>query len=250
MKKHRPALGILLNLLVLGAACVAAAKAPAAAADPVRPGQITERGGAYEIALEQGRSLRWAAGDQVSVLDNSGKNLLTVSLQAAASKESSSEAMGISVEETDLGGSMSSKSYLSGKKKPQGRAFNPSSLADQPTASQADKEQKTTVDGIAITTVDFVNGASLLRFAWPDATEEIYFDRKKTMVHSDNVRKQGGLTVGLKQWAEGSYARRYLRGDAGVTVTYDDNDGSYLFEFFNGKGELLNQLNCRETCTP
>jgi hypothetical protein len=201
-----------------------------------------------QILLEGRRLLRWNREDTVTVLDASGKSLLQVSLLSSAVRESSAEALGVNVEETDLGGTRGSKRYLDGKKKPSGRSFDAGALAEG-TEGGAGQEQKSSVGGIPLSIRQFPSGASLWRFQWPGETEEIFFDKKKTLIHSQTTRETAGLTVTLTQWAEGSFARQYRRGDAGVTVTYDDNDGSTLFEFFNQKGQPIAQLNCREECS-
>ncbi|HKY63901.1 MAG TPA: hypothetical protein VJR29_10810 [bacterium] len=233
--------------LLLLAATPLAAKDKAAAALPPLPGELRSGSGGAQIFLEKGRSLLWSEQGQLSLRDAKKAVLAEVSLSDKAAHESGAEAMGLAVEETDLGGSMSSKKkYLSGKKAPTGRRLAAGSVGGAPL--EGGNEQKSVVDGIPMTWISYSNGSSLWRIQWPDREEELFFDRKRTLIYNQQTRKQGPFAVTLKQFADGSYQRYFQRDSGEVQVIFDTGDTSYRVAFLNAKGEVLRELDCAETC--
>jgi len=217
--------------------------APVAAA----PGDLRVSGQGTLIFLDEGRRLTWPAQGPLLLQDAKGQVLAQVDLSAKASRQSGAEAMGLTVEETDLGGSLSGKKkYLSGKKAPTGRRLG--ALPDAGLPAEAGTTTQSSVMGVPITTVAYPNGASLWRFEWPGFTEEIFFDKKKSMVHNRQMRKLGGTTVTLQQYADGSFLRHYRQAAGEFSVTFDANDRSYRLVFANAQGETMSEWNCEETC--
>ncbi len=245
MKKNF--LPVALALLLFPPAAPAAKDKSSHATAPAAPGDLRASGQGTQIFLDEGRRLTWPAQGPLTLQDATGEVLARVDLRARASRASGAEAMGLTVEETDLGGSLGGKKkYLSGKKAPTGRRLG--ALPDAGLPAEAGTTTQSSVMGVPITTVAYPNGASLWRFEWPGFTEEIFFDKKKSMVHNRQTRKLGGTTVTLQQYADGSFLRHY-RQDAGeFSVTFDANDRSYRLVFANAQGETVSEWNCEETC--
>lgn len=233
----------LLALPPLAAGAKEKSPSPAAAA----PGDLRVLGQGTLIILDEGRRLTWPAQGPLTLQDAKGEVLARVDLQARASRASGAEAMGLTVEETDLGGSLGGKKkYLSGKKAPTGRQLG--ALPDAGLPAENGTTTRSSVMGIPITTVAYPNGASLWRFEWPGFTEEIFFDKKKSMVHNRQTRKLGGTAVTLQQYADGSFLRHYRRDAGEFSVTFDANDRSYRLVFANAQGETVSEWNCEESC--
>ena len=219
----------------------------ATSALPPLPGQLKSGPGGTQIFLESGRYLTWSEQGALVLRDAKKTVLAEVALSAKASRESGAEAMGLTVEETDLGGSMSSKKkYLSGKKAPTGRRLAAGSVGGAPL--EGGQEQKANVEGVPMSWTNYSNGSSLWRIQWPDREEELFFDRKKSLIYNQQSRKQGPFAVTLKQFADGSYQRYFQRETGEVQITFDAGDQSYRIAFLNGKGETLRELNCGESC--
>ncbi len=210
------------------------------------PGHLASVSGGYEIFFEDGRRVSWPDRGPLVLLGPGNSTLSRVDLAAPAKKQTGVEAMGLEVEETDLGGALGSKRYLTGKKKPTGRDLDPHSFSDQPAAGGMEKQAS--ADGINLTTVEYPNGSSLLRFHWPEGIEEIYFDRRKGMVRSELKKKSGPFDFTLKQWSDGSFSRAYRQASGNLTYTYDANDKSQRFTFSNAKGETVQEIVCQESC--
>ncbi|MCC6272819.1 MAG: hypothetical protein IT572_05085 [Deltaproteobacteria bacterium] len=236
---------ILALLAVPNFTAVAKEKGPATVA--AAPGDLRASGQGTLIFLDEGRRLAWPAQGSLLLQDARGQVLAQVDLRAQASRQSGAEAMGLTVEETDLGGSLSGKKkYLSGKKAPTGRRLG--ALPDAGLPAEAGTTTQSAVMGVPITTVAYPNGASLWRFEWPGFTEEIFFDKKKSLVHNRQTRKLGGTTVTLQQYADGSFLRHYRQSGGEFGVTFDANDRSYRLVFANAQGETVSEWNCEETC--
>lgn len=211
---------------------------------PPLPGEVIGQ----RIYFETGRVLDWPSQDLLVLRGPEGRVLASVDLLGKASKESGTEALGLEVEEADLGGSANSKKYLGGKKAPKGRRLDGAALAGKPTVDEAGQSKSATRQGIPITTLTYPNGAYLIKFQWPDFIEEVYFDRRKTMVYNQQTRRHGAFTVSLKQFGDGSFSRVYQGPRGELSYTYDANDKSYRFSFQNSQKESLLELNCQETC--
>ena len=223
------------------------AKEKAATALPPLPGEIRSASGGIQIYLEGGRVLNWSDQGSLTLRDAKKTVLAEVVLSAKARHESGAEAMGLAVEETDLGGSMSAKKkYLSGKKAPTGRTLAAGAVGGAPL--EGGQEQKATVDGVPMTWISYSNGSSLWRIDWGNREEELFFDRKRTLIYNQQSRKQGPYSVVLKQFADGSYQRYFQRDSGEVQVIFDSGDMSYRLAFLNGKGETLRELSCEDTC--
>jgi len=95
----------------------------------------------------------------------------------------------------------------------------------------------------------FPNGASQWKIEWPGFTEEIFFDKKKSMVSDQQTRKIGAYTVTVKQFADGSFMRHYQNAAGAFGLTFDANDQSYRLVFANADGETLSEWNCEATCS-
>ncbi len=212
------------------------------------PGEIYSSAGGVEIRFDDGRLLRWQGGKTVVVQSKEGKGIVTVDLSSTVKKESGTEALGLGVEETDLGGSLSSKKkYLTGKKDPKGRGLDASQLKG--VAEQGGSKKQFSAQGISMTTTEFPNGASLLKINWPASSEDDYFDKRRSLISSEQIRKAGDLTYTLKQWTNGSFLRSYQRKEGEVQFLYDNSDESYRYTFLNAKGEVVQELGCsKESC--
>ncbi len=229
---------------------LAGAKALPPTSLPMVPGDLQSTPQGERIALQGGRSLLWPRQGPLTLQGPNDAVLFQVDLGGKAKRSSGAEALGLEVEETDLGGGTpGKKKYLSGKQAPTGRRLDSAALPGTPSAAEAGQSQRSEVGGIPITTTLFPNGASVWKIEWPAYTEEIYFDKKKSLVSATQTRQQGGLTASLQQYADGSYLRNYSQAAGTFRVTYDANDRSYRLSFANSQGDILAELDCGETCT-
>ncbi|MCE9626143.1 MAG: hypothetical protein K8R69_11960 [Deltaproteobacteria bacterium] len=216
---------------------------------PALPGELRSIGGGTQIFLEGGRSLLWPSQGPLVLKGPEGAVLAQVNLSARASHVSGAEAMGLNVEEVDLGGALSQKKkYLNSKKAPTGRGLDASSLKGPAQVPEAGSTSKTLVQGVPFTITAFPNGASQWKVEWPGFTEDIFFDKKKSMVSDQQTRRVGAYTVTLKQFADGSFMRHYQNAAGAFGLTYDANDQSYRLVFANAEGETLSEWNCESTC--
>jgi len=218
--------------------------------DRVLPGELRASSQGDRIYLEGGKSLFWPPQGPLILRGSDGKTLDQVDLSGSAKRQSGAEALGLQVEEVDLGGSMSGKKkYLSGKKAPTGRKLDAGALSTGPNSAEAGQIQKVTVGGIPMSTTSYPNGSSLWHIEWPSYSEDIYFDKKKTLVSDLQSHQQGTTKVSLQQYADGSYLRNYQKAGGTFRVTYDANDQSYRLSFANAQGDLLRELRCETTCS-
>lgn len=216
-------------------------------APPAAPGELRASNQGTLIYLDEGRRLLWPAQGPLLLQDAKGSSIAQIDLRSKVARQSGAEAMGLTVEETDLGGSMNGKKkYLSGKKAPTGRRLG--ALPEAGLPNEAGTSTEAVVQGIPITTIAYPNGASLWKFVWPGFTEEIFFDKKKSMVHNRQTRKLGGTTVTLQQYADGSFLRHYQQTSGEFSITFDANDRSYRLVFANAQGETVSEWNCEGTC--
>jgi len=217
---------------------------------PALPGELRSTANGTQIFLEAGRSLLWPSQGPLVLKGPEGVVLAQVNLSMKASHVSGAEAMGLNVEEVDLGGALSQKKkYLNSKKAPTGRGLDANSLKESAQVPEAGSTSKTMVQGVPFTITAFPNGASQWKVEWPEFTEEIFFDKKKSMVSDQQTRRSGAYTVTLKQFADGSYMRHYQNTSGAFGLTYDANDQSYRLVFANAEGETLSEWNCESTCT-
>lgn len=224
--------------------------AQATSAFPVRaPGEVVRSAGNLQIFLEHGRSLIWPSRGPLTLQGPDGAPLAQVDLQAQAEKTTGAEALGIEVEEADLGGSLGSKKYLKGEKTPKGRRLDASALQGSTPEKERGQTTEQVVQGVTIRTTQFPNGSALLTLLWPDLTEEAYFDRRKTLVSNQQTRKIGVLSFTLKQWGDGSFSRIYRQDQGEVRYTYDAIAQGYNIEFLNSRGEMVEEFFCDGTCS-
>lgn len=224
------------------------AKGKSAPAMPAIPGDMRDSAQGLQIFVDGGRRLLWPTQGALVLQDAQGTVLAQVDLRAKVTRQSGAEALGLTVEETDLGGSLSGKKkYLSGKKAPTGRRLG--ALPESGLPKESGNTVETIVQGVPVSTVNFPNGASLWKFTWPSFVEEIFFDKKKSMIHNRQTRKLGNVAYTLQQYADGSFMRHYQGSSGEFSVTFDANDRSYRLVFANSEGETLRELNCEESCT-
>jgi hypothetical protein len=204
------------------------------------PGEIRSSGNGLAVRLDDGQSFRWPQGTVITVFSKEGKNIATVDLSTKIKKETGTEALGLEVEESDLGGSFSSKKkYLAGKKSPKGKTLSASQLKGTPDQGRTKKEFS--AQGIPMTITELPNGASLLHIQWPGSVEEDYFDKRRSLITSEQTRKVGDIVYTLKQWTNGSYLRSYQRKEGELQFLYDNGDQSYRYTFLNPKGEVVEE---------
>ena len=224
------------------------AKGKTGTALPASPGEMRESAQGLQIFVDGGRRLLWPSQGALVLQDTQGSVLAQVDLREKVTRQSGAEAMGLTVEEVDLGGTLSGKKkYLSGKKAPTGRRLG--ALPESSLPKESGNTIEAVVQGIPVTTVNFPNGASLWKFAWPSFVEEIFFDKKKSMVYNRQTRKLGSVAYTLQQYADGSFSRHYQRSSGEFSVIFDANDRSYRLIFANPEGETVQEWNCEETCT-
>ena len=209
------------------------------------PGEIRLNASGSEIFFENGQRLSWLTQGLLQLKDKSGVLLSQVDLKQQVEDESATEALGLGVEETDLGGSRSGKSYLKGKKQTQGKRFDETALAGK-SAADVGQESRSEVQGIQIISTDYPNGSSLLQFLGAAWNEKVYFDRRKSFVYSEQVQTMGAWTYTLQQWAEGSFLRSYKNASGELRYQYDPMDASYRYTFFNAKNQKIASLFCRQ----
>jgi hypothetical protein len=232
-------------------ACFGPAPAEAASQTPKvpsAPGDVLGGSSSLKILLEGGRVLLWPEQGPLVLQDAAGRVLATLDPKLRVKKQKGEEALELEVEEADLGGSSSDKRYLKGKKDPRGRSLDPASLETGASASEQVEENRSTVQGIAMTTRKFPNGSHGMKAVWPDATEEVFFDRRHTLVSVKQTRPVGPLQYTLEQWADGSFTRRYRGKSAELSYTFDAIDRSYRISVSNADGEPVAEVSCNTVC--
>lgn len=242
------------SFLLLGVSLLLPAIPQAKEKSPLKkeavPGEFRSGPQGASIALEGGKTLDWPSQGPLVVRGADGKSLYQLDLRGSVKRQSGAEAMGLEVEEVDLGGSRTEKKkYLSGKKAPTGRKLDAAALSAGPNTAEAGQVQKAVVGGVPIVTTTYPNGSSLWHLEWPNFSEDIYFDRRKTMVSDLQSRQQDGVKISLQQFSDGSYQRNYQKNAGTFRVTYDANDQSYRLSFANAQGDLLAELSCETTCS-
>lgn len=217
-----------------------------AAAPGSVPGEILSMSGGHRITLEGGRFLLWTPDGKIKIQE--GTQMMVVNLKATPKKNGGAEAMGLDVEETDLGGQYGTKSYLRHKKQPKGRALDPSSVRGGPSEKERSQSSVKTVQGIPIKTTKFPNGSFSLDINWGKTQERVFFDRRNTLIWVEETRPVSDLDYSLKQWADGSFSRRYRQAGGEVHYTYDSIDESYRIIFKNPQGKIVAEAYCDRRC--
>jgi hypothetical protein len=214
-----------------------------------RPGETTSSSGGIRIFLEEGRSLTWSSGGVLQLQEANGVASAQVDLKTRAKKTGGAEAMGLEVEEADLGGGSGGKGYLRGKKDPKGRALDPSAVGSTPDETAQGQSQSQVVAGVKITQTKFPNGSYQLDFDWGKASETVFFDKRSTMVWDEIAGSAGPLRYRLRQWADGSFSRVYRDKSGEVNYSYDAISRSYRLIFANAGGEIVAEASCDGTCS-
>jgi hypothetical protein len=214
-----------------------------------RPGEINASGGQTQIYLEQGRILLWSADGVLKVQEAGGAPSVQVDLKAKTKKTGGVEAMGLEVEEADLGGGATGKGYLRGKKDPKGRALDPSQVGSAPDATAQGQSQSQVVAGIKVTQTKFPNGSYQLGFEWGKTTEMVFFDKRSTLVWDEIQGNAGALQYQNRQWADGSFSRLYKGKNGELNYSYDSISRSYRLIFANAQGEIIAEASCDGTCS-
>ncbi len=238
-----------LSLPLLISSCLCSVPHPVHAEATALPGELRSSGSTWKIFFEGG----WVLSGPLAgpwVLQGSGGNTVAqLDLQTTREKKVGAEALGIEVEEADLGSHGSSKSYLKGKKVPKGRSLNPEALSASPENSTPTQERTQQVQGIPITLTQYPNRSYRVKFAWGKTTEEAFFDGRNTLIQVVQTRQEGPWTITLEQWADGSFKRRYQNSNATLQHTYDSIDESYRISLINPQGEVLSEIYCQENCS-
>ncbi|HCU26124.1 MAG TPA: hypothetical protein DF383_14000 [Deltaproteobacteria bacterium] len=220
----------------------ASAKSSRSSTPAALPGALQWNGSDAIITLDAGRRLLWPSRGPLILSDASGA-FAKIDLSGQVQKESVAEALGIKVEETDLGGSSSGqKKYLSGKKIPVGRSLNISSLPS--ATAEAGQESSSMVQGVPLRLTLYPNGSSLWKWQWPDFLEEVFFDKRKGFVYNRQERRSGSMEIALQQFADGSFRRQYRNASGIFDYVFDSNDGSYRLSFANPAGEIVAEWTC------
>jgi hypothetical protein len=244
--KHMKLSPLLLCLILLVSIPSAWAKSKAVELPPI-PGEVLQDSSGNQIILEEGRRLVWPTTGSLVLKARDGGTLATIDPRAKAHKESGTEALGLEVEEADLGGSRGSAKYLNGKKDPKGRGLAAGTLSGK--SEEVGQTKTLEIQGVKLTTVNYSNGASLAKFQWPSFSEEVYFDKRKSLVYDQQTRQIAPFLYTLKQFGDGSFTRLYSSPAGELNYTYDANDKSYRLVFNNAKGEVLSEISCQETCS-
>ncbi len=238
----------LISLLLISPCALSASRPIHAEALPI-PGELRSSGNTWKIFFEGGWVLNGPLTGPWLLQGNDGKTVAQLDLRTVREKKVGAEALGIEVEEADLGSHGSSKSYLKGKKVPKGRALNPEALSASPENATPTQENTQQVQGIPITFTQYPNQSYRIKFAWGKTTEEAFFDGRNTLIQVVQTRQEGPWTITLEQWADGSFKRRYQNSNATLQHTYDSIDESYRVSLINPQGEILNEVYCQETCS-
>src|SRR5215831_8256171 len=162
----------LITALWLAGTAAASAKATGFQPFAAAPGELHLGGEGARIFLEAGRTLLWPNQGLLVLEGPDGAVLAKIDLQAKAVRKNGAEAMGLNLEEADLGGSLSSKKYLKGKKSPVGRSLGSGELGGVPASGEAGQTNRSVVQGIPISIVSYPNGSSFWKLEWPNFTEE------------------------------------------------------------------------------
>jgi len=237
--------GALMILALIPNSGMAKNKIPSIPAGAI-PGSVSSSAGGYRILLEGGRILQWNPDSQISLQE--GPKVSLVNLKATAKKQSGEEAMGLDVEETDLGGQFGSKTYLHHKKQPVGRALDPSAVGKGEDPKNQGQKTSKNVQGITVSTTKFPNGSYQLGIHWGKTQETVLFDRRNKMIWVKQAQKLKGLDYTLQQYADGSFSRRYKKSDGEIDYNYDSIGDSYRIIFKNPNGDIVAEADCVRTC--
>lgn len=238
-----------ISIVLLSAFSPVSARAKSSSPSPQTlsplPGEIRLIPSGAEIFFENGQKLSWPHQGPLELRDKTGKLLTEISLSIRGDHENGTEALGLELEETDLGGSRSSKRYLKDKTKPRGQRFDKSSLEGK-TKTDTGKESHSEVEGIQISSIEYPNGAKSLEFTGAHWHEKAYFDRRQSFVYSEQTQVFGKWTYTLQQWAEGSFLRSYKNASGELRYQYDPQDQSYRYTFLNKQEENLSSVICHQ----
>ncbi len=246
MNKSLLILTLSLAIWSLPAILPAAAKGPSAL--PPLPGTLQQSGGNIKIILEGNRQLLWPTGAELS-LQQLGMGPITINLKATPKTSNGAEALGLEVEEVDLGGGAKSGRYLQHKKQPKGRSLDPKTVGEKPEAADMGTTTQKNIQGIPVTHTQFANGATRLGWNWGKTQEEAFFDRRKTLISVELSRKAGDTEYRLKQWADGSFSRSYVRPQGEVHWIYDALSANFRLRVANGQGQTVQDLSCDPKCS-
>lgn len=217
-------------------------------ANTYRPGETASSGGHTQIYLEEGRVLNWSPDGVLRIQEAGGATSVQVDLKSKIKKVGAAEAMGLEVEEADLGGGPG-KGYLRGKKDPKGRALNPGAVGSAPEEGGQGQSQSTVAGGVKIIQTKYPNGSYQVEFDWGKSTETVFFDKRSTMVWDEIRGSAGGLQFQKRQWADGSFSRVYKEKSGEVNYSYDSISRSYRLIFANSGGEIIAEASCDGTCS-
>jgi len=224
---------------------------PSYAGPSLLPGAIVNKGGNYLFILEEGRQAEWSPSGTVTVKDVKGKTIVTVNLKEKAKKVSGSQALGLGVEETDLGGSLpTNKIYLQNKRVVKGRALSEKIAGAPLNVENSDVKTVETgsAQGINFKKTLYNNGAFAYRMEWPGEIEEAYFDLRGNLRWNRKQTHVGPITYTRTQWADGSYTRQFSDNNGSMTYASDTIEGYARFGFNNANQDSLVEITCSPAC--
>ncbi len=212
-------------------------------------GNIQEKSGQLQINFDQGRLLTWTIDGNVVLKDAKGTILAKANLNDKVKKVGGGEAMGLQVDETDLGGSLpTSKDYLKNKHVVHGRELDASVGSVSNENSDIKSSETNTTQGIAYKKTLFSNGAYTYQISWPGETEELYFDYKGNIRWNKKTSALNNLKIAKTQWVDGSYTRQYINNQGSVNYAYDANDSLWRISVSNAQKDNLFELHCSQSC--
>lgn len=208
------------------------------------PGKTSLGPGGIRINLEGGRVLWWLSDGTLRVQEPGGAVSVQVDLKTKPRSTGGAEAMGLDVEESDLGGRLGDKNYLKGKKNPKGRKLDPNALAAAPEEAAKGQRRTRTVAGVVMAETKYPNGSYQLEFNWGDGKETVFFDRRNTLMWMELQEGSAPLKPTIRHWSDGSFTRTY-RGQGGeLSYNYDALSKSYRLVFSNARGETVAEAGC------
>lgn len=227
----------------------AGAKALQPTSLPMVPGDLQSTPQGERIALQGGRSLLWPRQGPLTLQGPNDAVLFQVDLGGTAKRSGGAEALGLEVEETDLG-----------RRAGQEEISQRETGADRTEAGLGGAPRHPQRRGGGAKPAK--RGRRHPHHHHPLSQRRQRLEDRMAGLHRRNLFRQekepgqrhpdppaGGLTASLQQYADGSYLRNYSQAAGTFRVTYDANDRSYRLSFANSQGDILAELDCGETCT-
>lgn len=204
---------------------------------------------AEKLTFSGSRYIEWADNGEILLKDANNKLITKLSLLAKAKKNSGASSLGLDVEETDLGGETSSKTYLKNKRVVHGKQLDSSVGSIASDTIDIKNVETANIAGTSFKKTYFQNGAYAYQINWGVGsagaeTEEVYFDAKGNLRYNKKSQKISQYTKSRTVWVDGSISEQYQNAQGAVNHTIDSQDNTSRFAFSNSGNEVLSEVSC------